>query len=441
MKSYLINEESTKIKIFDRSAKVNINLMTNQEKLIFIRKLLNARQKDLARKNITREFISMVESGKRNMSKDVAIDIMRNAIEFAKEKEIDLNYDEEFIARTNEEDLCVLCEKLPAIKESFEKCDYIASFGKEQGMSWPEVYATKKKGNIYVVNHEYDKASETYRKCLNLIDSIGSNKLKQEIYNNLGLIKDRCLKYYDAVMYYQEALNYCYINNEFTKKDRINYNIGLTYYNIGDYEKSLDTLQRLMDDKFEKSSYYYKGKMIQGVILYKLKRTSEALKVFLNLVENQKLDDRFLIRVYNNIALCYSDKKEYEKAEEFFDKAIKTANREEIAKHEILGDKGNFYFELKKYEEAKIALNESVKIGEEIGNYKYQLEGLKILYEISNKENNEIEMEEILLKILSVANNTNSKDDVIWAMKRLLNLAVKQKDLNKVKIFNDYIKD
>ena len=410
---------------------MNINLMTNQEKLIFIRKLLNARQKDLARNNITREFISMVESGKRNMSRDVAIDIMRNAIEFAKEKEVELNYDEEFIARTKEEDLCVLCEKLPDIKESFEKCDYIVNFGKEQGMSWTEVYATKKKGNIYVVNHEYDKAEAAYRKCLNLIDSIGSNKLKHEIYNNLGLIKDRCLKYYDAVMYYQEALKYCYIT----------YNIGLTYYNIGNYEKSMDTLQLLMDDKCEQTSYYYKGNMIQGVILYKLKRTSEALKTLLNLVEIRNLDNSFLIRAYNNIALCYIDKKEYKKAEEFFDKAIETAKETDRVKHEILGDKGNFYFELKKYEEAKIALNESIKISEEIGSYKYQLEGLKILYEISNEENNEKEMEEILLKLLSVANNTSSKDEVIWAMKRLLDLAVKQKDINKIKIFNDYIKD
>ncbi|UFH65434.1 tetratricopeptide repeat protein [Clostridium cadaveris] len=420
---------------------MNINLMTNQEKLIFIRKLLNARQKDLARNNITREFISMVESGKRNMSRDVAIDIMRNAIEFAKEKEVELNYDEEFIARTKEEDLCVLCEKLPDIKESFEKCDYIVNFGKEQGMSWTEVYATKKKGNIYVVNHEYDKAEAAYRKCLNLIDSIGSNKLKHEIYNNLGLIKDRCLKYYDAVMYYQEALKYCYINNDFIKKDRITYNIGLTYYNIGNYEKSMDTLQLLMDDKCEQTSYYYKGNMIQGVILYKLKRTSEALKTLLNLVEIRNLDNSFLIRAYNNIALCYIDKKEYKKAEEFFDKAIETAKETDRVKHEILGDKGNFYFELKKYEEAKIALNESIKISEEIGSYKYQLEGLKILYEISNEENNEKEMEEILLKLLSVANNTSSKDEVIWAMKRLLDLAVKQKDINKIKIFNDYIKD
>lgn len=420
---------------------MNINLMTNQEKLIFIRKLLNARQKDLARNNITREFISMVESGKRNMSRDVAIDIMRNAIEFAKEKEVELNYDEEFIARTKEEDLCVLCEKLPDIKESFEKCDYIVNFGKEQGMSWTEVYTTKKKGNIYVVNHEYDKAEAAYRKCLNLIDSIGSNKLKHEIYNNLGLIKDRCLKYYDAVMYYQEALKYCYINNDFIKKDRITYNIGLTYYNIGNYEKSMDTLQLLMDDKCEQTSYYYKGNMIQGVILYKLKRTSEALKTLLNLVESRNLDNSFLIRAYNNIALCYIDKKEYKKAEEFFDKAIETAKETDRVKHEILGDKGNFYFELKKYEEAKIALNESIKISEEIGSYKYQLEGLKILYEISNEENNEKEMEEILLKLLSVANNTSSKDEVIWAMKRLLDLAVKQKDINKIKIFNDYIKD
>ena len=420
---------------------MDINLMTNQEKLIFIRTFLKARQKDLARNDITREFISMVESGKRNMSRDVAIDIMRNAIEFAKEKEIELNYDEEFIARTEEEDLCVLCEKLPNNEESFEKCDYIAALGKEKNMHWPEVYATKKKGNIYVVNQEYDKAEKAYRKCLNLIDKIGSNDLKQIIYNNLGLIKDRCLQYYDAVVYYQEALNYCYINNEFTIKDKINYNIGLTYYNIGDYEKALDTLQRLLGDEGEKSSYYYKTRLIQGVIFYKLKRTSKALEILSNLISMENIDDGSLIRAYNNIELCYIDKEEYDKSEKFFDKAIEVADKVKIPKHEILGDKGNFYFEIKRYDEAISALKESIKISEEIGNYKYQLESLKILYKISFEENDLGEIEKILLKVLSVANNTGSKDEVIWSMKRLMDLAVKQKDLNKVKIFNDYIKD
>lgn len=420
---------------------MDINLMTNQEKLIFIRTFLKARQKDLARNDITREFISMVESGKRNMSRDVAIDIMRNAIEFAKEKEIELNYDEEFIARTEEEDLCVLCEKLPNNEESFEKCDYIAALGKEKNMHWPEVYATKKKGNIYVVNQEYDKAEKAYRKCLNLIDKIGSNDLKQEIYNNLGLIKDRCLQYYDAIVYYQEALNYCYINNDFSKKDRINYNIGLTYYNIDDYEKALDTLQRLLNGVDEMSPYYHKTKLIQGVIFYKLKRTSEALDIFYNLLNDKKLDSDLIFRIYNNIALCYLDEKKYVEAEKFLDKAIERADEEGRFKHEVFGDKGSLYFDLKRYEEAKAFLNKSVKISEEIGNYKYQLESLKILYKISFEENDLGEIEKILLKVLSVANNTGSKDEVIWSMKRLMDLAVKQKDLNKVKIFNDYIKD
>lgn len=420
---------------------MDINLMTNQEKLIFIRKFLKARQKDLARNDITREFISMVESGKRNMSRDVAIDIMRNAIEFAKEKEIELNYDEEFIARNNEEDLCVLCESLPNNEESFEKCDYISALGKEKNMQWPEVYATKKKGNIYVVNQEYDKAERVYRKCLNLIDRIGSNALKQEIYNNLGLIKDRCLQYYDAVVYYQEALNYCYINNEFTIKDKINYNIGLTYYNMEDYEKSLDTLQRLLYDEVEKSSYYYKSKMIQGVIFYKLKKTPEALETLSNLIQVENIDNESLIRAYNNIALCYIDKEEYSKAEKFFDKAIEIADKVKLTKHEILGDKGNLYFEVKRYDEAIGVLKESVEISEEIGNYKYQLEGLKLLYKIYFEEKDESEQEKILIRILSVANDTGSKDEIIWSMKRLIDLAVKQKDLNKVKIFNDYIKD
>lgn len=415
--------------------------MTNQEKLIFIRTFLKARQKDLARNDITREFISMVESGKRNMSRDVAIDIMRNAIEFAKEKEIELNYDEEFIARNNEEDLCVLCESLPNNEESFEKCDYISALGKEKNMQWPEVYATKKKGNIYVVNQEYDKAERVYRKCLNLIDRIGSNALKQEIYNNLGLIKDRCLQYYDAVVYYQEALNYCYINNEFTIKDKINYNIGLTYYNMEDYEKSLDTLQRLLYDEVEKSSYYYKSKMIQGVIFYKLKKTPEALETLSNLIQVENIDNESLIRAYNNIALCYIDKEEYSKAEKFFDKAIEIADKVKLTKHEILGDKGNLYFEVKRYDEAIGVLKESVEISEEIGNYKYQLEGLKLLYKIYFEEKDESEQEKILIRILSVANDTGSKDEIIWSMKRLIDLAVKQKDLNKVKIFNDYIKD
>lgn len=155
----------------------------------------------------------------------------------------------------------------------------------------------------------------------------------------------------------------------------------------------------------------------------------------------ENIDNESLIRAYNNIALCYIDKEEYSKAEKFFDKAIEIADKVKLTKHEILGDKGNLYFEVKRYDEAIGVLKESVEISEEIGNYKYQLEGLKLLYKIYFEEKDESEQEKILIRILSVANDTGSKDEIIWSMKRLIDLAVKQKDLNKVKIFNDYIKD
>ena len=208
-----------------------------------------------------------------------------------------------------------------------------------------------------------------------------------------------------------------------------------------DYEKSLDTLQRLLDDEVEKSSYYYKSKMIQGVIFYKLKKTTIAIDIFYNLLNDKDLDSDLIFRIYNNIALCYIDEKKYIEAEKFLDKAIERADEERRFKHEVLGDKGSLYFELERYEEAKDFLNKSVEISEEIGNYKYQLEGLKLLYKIYFEEKDESEQEKILIRILNVANDTGSKDEIIWSMKRLIDLAVKQKDLNKVKIFNDYIKD
>ncbi|MGQ9724812.1 MAG: L,D-transpeptidase Cds6 family protein [Tepidimonas sp.] len=75
------------------------------------------------------------------------------------------------------------------------------------------------------------------------------------------------------------------------------------------------------------------GRFLKGIILYGMNRLDEAIAVFHKLTE----DYPELPEPYNNLAVIYAQQKQYEKAKEALEKAIRTHPAYAIA-HENLGD-------------------------------------------------------------------------------------------------------
>lgn len=405
-----------------------IELKSRSEKLIYVRQILNVTQKDLAGETLTREFISMVESEKRNMSKDVAITIMKNAINYAKERGIPLDLDEEFIARTKEEDLCKLCDELPNTTENMAFCDEIMAYAEENDYLWAKIMVTKKIGNILFVNKEISKAYEKYILCLNMIDRLNSNKMKENIYNCIGSVKLQMTQYDEALTYYNEAINYCYINNKFQIKNSIEYNLSWVYYNLNDFNKSLNKINDALLEDLNKA-LYFKFKLLEGANYIELDRVDDALNIYEIMLKDDKINDRSKSLLYSNIALCYMHKEDYDKADKYLDLGMVSAKFVPNLIYKILLDKGELNKKLGKYKEAKKVLIEGMKLMENVEDYEYQLKYLRELYYIEECEENYDEMINIVKKVLDISKNNELKDEIIWSIKAFVGIAKNTRDL------------
>lgn len=100
-------------------------------------------------------------------------------------------------------------------------------------------------------------------------------------------------------------------------------------FKSGQYAKALDQVDDFLSDKPKDPQ----GRFLKGIILTNLNKTNEAIAVFRKLTE----DYPELPEPYNNLAVIYAQLKQYDKAREYLEKAIRT-NPAYATAHENLGD-------------------------------------------------------------------------------------------------------
>ena len=408
----------------------SIELMDKREKLIYLRKTLKTTQRALAGDTLTKEFISMVEGGKRNMSREVAITVMKNALNLANEKGIDLGLDEEYLTRSKEDDLCEICDKLDNTMENMDNFNKIIEYAEENNYPWAKIMATKKVGNVYFINKNLNEAYKKYMECLEFIDAFKSNKFKQNVYNCIGNIKFYSVQYEEAMVYYEEALNYCFLNNNFSIRNNIEYNLALTYFNLNDYNKCFKKIEEVLKRSMAKG-LHLKFKLLQGSVYMELGLFKQALNLYEGISKYSLLNNETKGIVYNNIALCYMYNTQYDDARKYFNLASDATKLIPYMSHKIIWDKARLEQILGQYEEAKKLFLQGMMLSEKVNDYKYKLRYLENLYLLEGT--NTKELREILHKILNVSKQLNLQNKMIWARKKLIDIAIKENDLSILK--------
>ncbi len=406
-------------------------LRNTSEKFAYLRETLNITTKDLAGNKVTEKFIRMVERQKRNMSKDTAIEVMRNVIDFANEKGIDLDLDEEYLARSKEDDLCEICDKLENTIENRDIFNKIIEYAEENNYPWAKIIATKKIGNMVFINGEFNKAYEVYLSCLNMIDKLKSNRYKDHIYTNIGNVKLNIAKYEEALVYYEEALNYCYINNCFKIKNNIEYNLASTLYNLNNFDRSMKISEEVLSQNID-GSLYLKFQILRCANYMKNNYIEDALLLYKEICKND-LNDNLSAAVYNNIALCYMHKNKYEESKKYFDLSLRFAKCIPEMTYKIILDMATMNKKVGDYLEAKKLFKKGIELSKNTENYIYRIGCLKELYFLEEMQKNNKQMRDLVLQILDIAKNVKLDEEIIWARKKLIDIAMKENDLSILK--------
>jgi len=149
-----------------------MEFLTNPEKLKAIRKYLKMKQEDLVDENLTRGLISMIETGKREISNNVAVKIYNKFKQKAKILDIELQIDSGFLLRSPSEDAELYClknlkemNKDKDIKEIIEIADKFNLF-KIKAMAYGKL------GEYYFNKRDYNEAFINYNYAIDIFKSI-----------------------------------------------------------------------------------------------------------------------------------------------------------------------------------------------------------------------------------------------------------------------------
>jgi len=232
------------------------------------------------------------------------------------------------------------------------------------------------RGDIPTALAEYQKAIKMYPYFI-------------EAYNNMGELYSIMGKSDLAISIYNKAL-------DIEKNHKILLNLGVEYYNSGNYKKALD----YFFDSISIKPDYSEGNYYTGLTLYNMKDYSNAEKYLLKVVQA----DRIHLKANYLLSHIYYERKDYKRVIEHLDAIWHIAdNREFINKYY-----GFCCFHLGRYDEAVKYLKEAILQHPEYEKFKVYLENLT--YESKMKEIGDLDRAIAELEKLMMNSSVNLTD-------------------------------
>jgi len=260
-------------------------------------------------------------------------------------------------------------------------------------------------------------------RCQRAINENGRNGLA---YMRLGYARSRLRKDKEALQSYEKALKYC------QDSSKINIYIGFSRTMLGQFAEASKIYKSIINDEFQKisnkcSAYYEWANTLdeEGNSKSAMEKLNEAIK--LQKSSNEPSDPRLL----NFLGLLHYHKKEYEKAQELFDKIINDdpsygfayINQRLVHNqiYHIKSKNGLLFFEKEKHSADHFSFNEanSFVVKEVSSNMSYQ------------PDNDKIEIEKVENQLMRYKDDIETYERTVTEIRNILNI-LKYLKTNKV---------
>ncbi|MBU3197452.1 hypothetical protein KPL26_12360 [Clostridium algidicarnis] len=404
------------------------------QKLKDLRTKLNLTQKDLVIEGVTREFISMVEKGKRHFSKSTAICFMQNIIKYAKIKSIDMDssFDEEYLSRTIKEDAEMYCKLSLEKSSTMEEYLEILGICKEYEIYNVMIMVYKKIGDKLLNEAKAIEAFINYDKAMEIIDQNNIIEHKISILNNMGICKLRLLQYNEAIYYFNKSMNLSHNINDYKIYNKILYNMCLVYSNMKNVYKALQYIKEAKERKDikDEKNIFIKIRIIEALCYEDIDDYNKAIEIYRDLEDNLNIEDNIILgNIYNNLGIALFKNKDYESSKAYFNKSeeLRIIHDRPCLSHTII-DKSVVYTDLKEYSEAIDIINHGLRLCNEYNDYKYLTKGYKYLEDIYKKQKDYNKLKEIYNNILYHAEINNNIKERVYALSGLVNIEISLKN-------------
>ncbi|GKU26384.1 helix-turn-helix domain-containing protein [Clostridium folliculivorans] len=405
------------------------------EKIRQMRKKFRVNQAALEGVNMTRAFISMMESGKRNVSKASSKHLAERFNEIAKRISVNLDLDEEYFSRQPEEDARYYIENELKNENSHKKLEELIEVGKKYNLDDLLATVYKLDGEKYFSEKEYAKAFECFSFALGKYKELKDDASQVYIYNILGNCKASINAQEDSIFYYKQAIFYAKQTDNERYFYRATVNQAISHFYTKEYEKCINIIDERILSNREKVEYNIltDARIIRANSLNFVDKRDEAIKEYLSLIEeNKDKNDVLLAYSYNNIGEYYYASGNYQESLKYISEAQKLKNR--VSKESLantLNTKAKVFFKQGLYDESIMIFELAVSMAEQYQKYDMLFENNRDLVNAYESRQDYGKIEETINRFLEMLDNNGVEQGKSYALYKLIEVAVKQNDSNK----------
>lgn len=375
------------------------------EKLRTLRDRLGIEQKELENAGITRNFISMVENGKRNIGKDTAQGLTDYFKKKSRELGIDLNIDESYFLNEPKDDANVFCNSRLLQELSEDEIEELSKIALEYELEDILPKIQMKKADLIFKNLDYSEAFCCYNNAIEGFLKVHNMESLPYIYNQLGKCRAKKLDSKEAISYFEKAYESAIVYEDRLIERYSLYNLAKMFNRVSNNNKALIYADKFLNliDVNEYPVEYIIGSMAKGVCYSDMKEYRKAVDIYLELLNHINKDSYSMLGfIYNNLGQSYFGMGVYQKAKEYFEKSEEFRGKHDKSTlHRTLIDKVRvFIAQERDYDKAIELLNKGISLAIQLKDNEYMLKGYKLLENIYNQLKDYEHLEEVYNKML-----------------------------------------
>lgn len=383
-------------------------ILTPGQKLKKLRKYLNLTQAQLASGSISREFISMVEHGQREMSPDSATLLFTKMRKVAEIKDVPFLYDEFYLNRNIKEEIIYQTRHLDVELVPAQLLDIKNKIAEYEILS-AELYLDYEIGKRFLENGNLNNALEYSKKAYDAALKQKDTEVLIKLSNNLGHIKSSLNHTEEAISYFNTAFD---LTDDTMLKSALLYNIISTLYHSGNYNAVEEEFRRikLLDMKIaEKYDQFLLD--IKGLILLQSNQLNESRKIFEQLLTIET-SPSFKALVLSNLSEVELQAKNYALAEKLNNESAALRQNQPNLLQENLLNSAHILWDSGKADPALLILENYIKQndGPRVGN------AYRLLLEIYRSQNNIENFSASFKKGLEFFSNSNQIEKFVRCM-------------------------
>ncbi len=390
------------------------------EKIKRLRKQLKIKQEELNSAGVSRNFISMIENGKRKIPEHVAFSLMAIFRRKADKLGVKLGFDEQWLMTSAKEEATRFCNDKLESNLSSEDIDTITALVRDYRIKefMPKAYTLK--ANKLYNEKLYEEAFTYYNEAIEVIEN--NSEEKAFIYNKLGKCKTMMLNYIEAITYFNKCYEYSLIDSKDTNKKNCLYNMAVCYKKLGKARLALDSVDKLIklcdiDEDFQE---YIGAIILKSNCYIDLKMHQQAIDTLSsNIGKFEDPEDILLGYVYNSLGSLYIDLNELETALFYLDKAYHIRKlRDSYNLPRTMFNKASILQKQGSIEEAIQLINSSIILSEQSQDQEFIIKCYMLLEKLYIKDSKKLK--NIYLKMIDIFKNWNKNEDILKTYIKLL---------------------